>query len=73
MNETKNFETKIYFLCGDNVGDEDMLKDLNEMEYLIDSKRCNCRNPNKKNIVKDGQHNEKLWREGFKNAYLWLF
>jgi predicted alpha/beta superfamily hydrolase len=73
MNETKNFETKIYFLCGDNEGDEDMLKDLNNMEYLINSKRCQCKKLNKKVIIKDGQHNEKLWREGFENAYLWLF
>jgi hypothetical protein len=23
--------------------------------------------------VKGGQHNEKLWRDGFVNAYLWIF
>ncbi len=73
MHQTKNFKTKIYFLCGDNEGDKDMLKDLNDMEYLVNSKRCHCRNLNKKIIVKNGQHNKKLWREGFKNAYLWLF
>ncbi len=73
MQKIENFDTKIYFLCGDNEGDDDMVKDLNNMEYLINSKRCNCRNLNKKTIIEGGQHNEKLWREGFKNAYLWLF
>jgi predicted alpha/beta superfamily hydrolase len=73
MNKTENFKTKIYFLCGDNEGDEDMVKDLNKMDYTINSKRCQCRKLNKKIIIKNGQHNEKLWREGFKKAYLWLF
>ena len=71
--KTPNFKTKIYFLCGDNEGDSDMVNDLNAMEKLINTKRCECKKLNKKIIVKNGQHNEKLWREGFKNAYLWLF
>ena len=73
MENTKNFNTKIYFLCGDNEGDDDMVRDLNNMEHLINVKRCECRHLKKKIIKKGGQHNEKLWREGFKNAYLWLF
>jgi alpha-glucosidase len=73
MNKTKDFKSKIYFLCGDNEGDEDMIKDLNMMELQINSKRCICLKLNKKVIVNGGQHNEKLWREGFKKAYLWLF
>lgn len=73
MEQTKNFKTKIYFLCGDNEGDDDMVRDLNAMEYQINTKRCECKMLNKKIIVKGGQHNEKLWREGFKKAYLWLF
>ncbi|MBC7642603.1 MAG: alpha/beta hydrolase [Flavobacterium sp.] len=73
MKKENNLKTKIYFLCGDNEGDEDMVKDLNSMELLVNSKRCICKKLNKKLIVKDGQHNEKLWREGFINAYLWLF
>jgi hypothetical protein len=27
---------------------------------------------NEKKIVKGGQHNEKLWRDGFTKAILWL-
>lgn len=73
MNKKENLKTKIYFLCGNNEGDEDMIKDINNMELLVNTKRCLCKKLNKKVIVKDGQHNEKLWREGFKNAYLWLF
>ena len=73
VENTKKLKTKIYFLCGDNEGDDDMVRDLNNMEISINSKRCACKNLNKKIIVKDGKHNEKLWREGFKNAYLWLF
>ena len=73
MNTTKSYKTKIYFLCGDNEGDADMVEDLNKMEYQINTKRCECQMLNKKIIVKGGKHNEKLWREGFKKAYLWLF
>jgi predicted alpha/beta superfamily hydrolase len=73
MEKTKNFKTKIYFLCGDAEGDDDMIKDLNMMEELVNTKRCECKKLNKKIIVKGGNHNEKLWREGFKKAYLWLF
>jgi hypothetical protein len=50
-----------------------MINDLNAIELQINSIRCSCLHLNKKVIIKDGQHNEKLWREGFKNAYLWLF
>lgn len=73
MKNTKSFKTKVYFLCGDAEGDDDMVRDLNDMEFEVNSKRCECQNKNKKIIVKGGQHNEKLWREGFKKAYLWLF
>jgi predicted alpha/beta superfamily hydrolase len=71
---TKKLQSKIYFLCGDKEGsDDDMVNDLNSIELQINTIRCSCLHLNKKVIVKDGQHNEKLWREGFKNAYLWLF
>ena len=71
--KTKNLKTKIYFLCGDNEGDSDVISDLNKIDDLISEKRCECKNLTKKTIVKGGQHNEKLWRDGFVNAYLWLF
>ena len=70
--QTKKLKSKIYFLCGDNEGDTDMIPDLNKIEYLVNSKRCDCMQLNKKRVVKGGQHNEKLWRDGFVKAYLWL-
>lgn len=64
-------KSKIYFMCGDKESD-DMVTDLNKMETLINSKRCYCLNLNEKKIVKGGQHNEKLWRDGFVQAIQWL-
>lgn len=71
--QTKDFDTKIYFLCGDNEGDDDVIPDMKNIEHWVNSKRCECKKKNKEVIVKGGQHNEKLWRENFKKAYLWLF
>lgn len=64
-------KTKIYFLCGDNESD-DMVKDMKKMERLLDTKRCYCLHLTKSKIVKGGEHNEKLWRDGFVKAILWL-
>ena len=68
----KKIKTKIYFLCGDSEGDADMVKDLDAMDKLLSSKRCDCKHLTKKVVVPKGQHNEKLWRDGFVKAYLWL-
>lgn len=68
---SKKINSKIYFLCGDNESEE-MVSDLNRMEYLINTNRCYCLHLNEKKIVKGGQHNEKLWRDGFIKALLWL-
>ncbi|CAM4420162.1 alpha/beta hydrolase [Flavobacterium terrigena] len=73
MENTPNFNTKIYLLCGDNEGKEDMVTNMEQMETLINSKRCECKKLNKSVIVKGGEHNEKLWRNAFAKAYLWLF
>lgn len=73
LDKTENFETKVYFLCGDNEGDADVITDMENIEKWVNTKRCVCKKLNKKVIVKGGQHNEKLWRESFKKAYLWLF
>ena len=69
---TKKLKAKIYFMCGDNE-DAEMVRDLNKMVYLVDSIRCHCLGLTKTEIIKGGQHNEKLWRENFKKAYLYLF
>lgn len=73
MTNSKKLRAKIYFLCGDSEGDDDnMINDLNHMELLLNTNRCYCLNLNKKVIVKGGHHNEKLWRDGFANAIVWL-
>jgi predicted alpha/beta superfamily hydrolase len=64
-------KTKIYFLCGDKESD-DMVKDMTKMERLLDTKRCYCLHLTKSKIVKGGEHNEKLWRDEFVKAVLWL-
>ena len=73
MAKTPDFKTKVYFLCGDNEGDADVIPDMENVEKWVNTKRCECKKRNKKVIVKGGQHNEKLWRDSFKKAYLWLF
>jgi predicted alpha/beta superfamily hydrolase len=73
MEDTPKFTTKIYLLCGDKEDDGTMVSDMKEMETLINSKRCECKKLNKSVIVKEGKHNEKLWRNAFAKAYLWLF
>ena len=69
--QTPKIKTKIYFLCGDKESD-DMVKDMTKMERLLDTKRCYCLHLTKSKIVKGGEHNEKLWRDGFVKAFLWL-
>jgi predicted alpha/beta superfamily hydrolase len=73
MANSIKIKAKIYFLCGDSEGDDDsMVTDLNHMEHLLNENRCYCLNLNKKVIVKGGHHNEKLWRDGFAEAIVWL-
>jgi len=71
MEKSPTTKARIYFLCGDNESEE-MVTDLNKMDRLLDRNRCYCLKLTKKVIIKGGQHYEKLWREGFENAYLWL-
>lgn len=71
--KTPKLKTKIYFLCGDNEGDADVIRDLNTIDDLVSEKRCDCLHLTKKTIVKGGEHNEKLWRDNFVKVYLWLF
>ena len=69
--KSSKIKTKIYFLCGDDES-EDMVSDLNKMELLLNKNTRVSLNLNKKKIVKGGKHNEKLWRDGFVNAVVWL-
>lgn len=72
LTEKSEFDGKVYFLYGDSEGDPDMEPDLNQIENIVNTKRCSCKKLNKKVKVARGQHNEKLWRDGFVKAYLWL-
>ena len=69
--KSSKIKTKIYFLCGEDES-EDMVGDLNKMELLLHKNRGVRLHLTKKKIVKGGQHNEKLWRDGFVNAVVWL-
>ncbi|SHJ09661.1 alpha/beta hydrolase [Flavobacterium terrae] len=62
--------TKMYFLCGDNE-DEAMVNDLNKMTDLL-KRKVNSFSQIEIQVIEGGQHNEKLWREAFPKAYLWL-
>lgn len=68
---SKKIKAKIYFLYGDSES-EDMVKDARKMKHLLDENRCYCLKLDKTVEVKGGEHNEKLWREGFAKAVLWL-
>lgn len=68
----EKIKTKIYFLYGDNEN-TDMVPNMKKIDYILAGKRCECQHLTKNKMVKGGQHNEKLWRDGFVKAYLWLF
>ena len=72
MENTLKTKAQIYFLAGDKES-ETMVSDLKKMETLLDRNRCYCLKLNKTVIVKDGEHNEKLWKENFEDAIKWLF
>ena len=72
MESSEKTKARIFLLYGDKES-ENMVSELKKMETLLDRNRCYCLNLNKSVIVKDGEHNEKLWRENFEQAVKWLF
>lgn len=68
----EKIKTKIYFLYGDHENIS-MVSNINKMDYLLAGKRCECLYLTKNRMIKGAQDNEKLWRDGFVKAYLWLF
>lgn len=68
--KSPKMNTKMYFLCGDNE-DEAMVNDMNKMTDLL-KRKVNSFRQIEIQVVEGGQHNEKLWREAFGKAYLWL-
>lgn len=71
VSEKRKIKSKIYFVYGDKES-KNMIADVNEMNTLLSTKRCDCKYLTKTKIVKSGEHNEKLWRDNFVKAYLWL-
>lgn len=69
--KSDKIKAKIYFLFGDKESDE-LVSEIKKMEILLDRNRCYCLHLNKSLMVEGGEHNEKLWREGFADAIKWL-
>lgn len=65
-------KSKLYFLCGDSESDE-MVPDMERMIRLVVSKQGGDTELVKETVIVGGQHNEKLWRDSFAKAFLWLF
>ncbi len=63
--------TKMYFLIGDQEG-KNIVKDMEKMTNLMKNNGFPFNNISEK-IIPNGQHNEALWRDHFKEAVLWLF
>ena len=68
--KSPKMNAKMYFLCGDNE-DETMVNDMNKMTDLL-KRKVNSFSQIEIQVIEGGQHNEKLWREAFPKAYLWL-
>lgn len=67
----KHLNMRFFQLCGTNES-ESMVGEMQRMNDSLVSIGFGQENIFNK-IVAGGQHNEKLWREAFGEAYLWLF
>lgn len=67
----KQADMRFYQLCGSNesTGEVGDMQRMNDSLVKIGFSQNNIFNK----VVPGGQHNEKLWREAFGDAYLWLF
>jgi len=70
-NTGKQKEMRFYQLCGTNesTGEVADMQRMNDSLVHLGFAQDVVQNK----IVSGGQHNEKLWREAFGEAYLWLF
>lgn len=64
-------EIKMYFMAGD-IESPTMVSNMNNMITLMKAKGFDQKNIRSK-VIKDGEHNEKLWRENFEEAIVWLY
>ena len=67
----KENSIRFYMMCGDNEG-ETTVTDMLSMAQLLKQSGFDS-DDIKTVVIEGGEHNEKLWREQFKDAYLWLF
>ncbi len=67
----KQYEERFYLMCGDHEA-AGMVDNMNRMAALLTESGFEGNNV-KTAVVAGGQHNEKLWREQFQKAYMWLF
>ncbi|MDT0558926.1 glycoside hydrolase family 31 protein [Ichthyenterobacterium sp. W332] len=74
-----NKTSKLYFLAGGKEGNNvafneisQTAKDMNSMVELLKTEGFSAENIQSK-VTPEGKHNEKFWREEFKDAILWLF
>lgn len=69
--QEKQYPSRFYQLCGTNES-SGMVADMQRMNDSLVKSGYGQENVFN-NTVAGGQHNEKLWRESFGEAYLWLF
>lgn len=64
-------DMRMFFLMGGKESD----RAIPDMDKMIDLMKDSGFDPDnlKRKIVDEGEHNEKLWRENFEEAILWLF
>ena len=62
--------TKFYFLAG-SAESEEMVPDMKKMEALLKGKGISNAHIKSK-VIEGGEHNEKLWRDNFPEAFEWL-
>lgn len=67
----KNISNQFYFMCGDSES-KDMVPDLERMTFLLKTKISSEKQLHQ-HIVPGGKHHEKLWREEFREAFLWMY
>lgn len=68
--QTETITSRLYFMAGDRESNA-MVTDMERMEDVLRQKVKHVSQTEKK-IVHNGQHNEKLWRKEFAEAYRWL-
>lgn len=64
-------DSKIYFMAGDKESEQMVAKMNQTIQQMKDAGFTETNVISK--VVKEGEHHEKLWREEFESAILWLF